>query len=61
MRAAPQYLASGAVDGSIRDDFSLSVLDDGVVGVVTADVLPWEQRNDARSPSGSCAPTPTRP
>jgi hypothetical protein len=43
----PEYLASGAVDGSIRDDFSLAMLDDGVVGVVTADVLPWEQRLDA--------------
>lgn len=43
----PDYLASGAVDGSIRDDFSLAVLDDGVVGTVTADVLPWERREDA--------------
>ncbi len=43
----PEYLASGAVDGSIRDDFSLAVLDDGVVGAVTADVVPWEQRADA--------------
>ncbi len=44
---APEYLASGAVDGSIRDDFSLAVLDDGVVGTVTADVLPWDRRDEA--------------
>lgn len=44
---SPAYLASGSVDGSIRDDFSLAVLDDGVVGTVTTDVLPWEQRNEA--------------
>jgi hypothetical protein len=44
---APQYLGSGAVDGSIRDDFSLAVLDDGTVGAVTADVLPWDRRADA--------------
>jgi hypothetical protein len=43
----PDYLGSGAVDGSIRDDFSLAVLDGGVVGAVTADVLPWEQRDQA--------------
>ena len=44
---APEYLASGAVDGSIRDDFSLAVLDGGVVGTVTADVLPWDRRDEA--------------
>ena len=44
---APEYLASGAVDGSIRDDFSLAVLDDGVVGTVTADVMPWDRRDEA--------------
>ena len=44
---APEYLASGAVDGSIRDDFSLAVLDDGVVGTVTADVVPWDRRDEA--------------
>lgn len=43
----PRYLASGAVDGSVRDDFSLSVLDDGTVGVVTVDVLPWDARDEA--------------
>jgi hypothetical protein len=44
---APQYLASGAVDGSIRDDFSLSVLADGTVAAVTVDVLPWQSRGSA--------------
>lgn len=43
----PQYLASGAVDGSIRDDFSLSVLADGTVAAVTVDVLPWQSRDEA--------------
>ena len=43
----PQYLASGAVDGSIRDDFSLSVLADGTVAAVTVDVLPWQSREEA--------------
>jgi hypothetical protein len=45
--SAPEYLGSGAVDGSIRDDFSLAVLDGGVVGAVTADVLPWDRRDEA--------------
>lgn len=45
--AAPSYLASGAVDGSIRDDFSIAVLDDGTVGAVTVDVLPWQSREKA--------------
>ena len=44
---APQYLASGAVDGSIRDDFSLSVLSGGTIGAVTVDVLPWQSREEA--------------
>jgi hypothetical protein len=39
--AGPEYVASGAVDGSIRDDFSMSVLEDGTIGVVTTEVLPW--------------------
>src|SRR5690606_19890759 len=45
--APPRYLASGAVDGSIRDEFSIAVLDDGTVGTVTVDVLPWQSRQKA--------------
>lgn len=45
--AGPAYLASGAVDGSVRDEFSLSALGDGAVAAVTVDVLPWESREEA--------------
>ncbi len=38
----PGYVASGAVEGSIRDEFSMSVLEDKTIGVVTTEVLPWE-------------------
>lgn len=45
---APSYVASGEVPGSIGDEFSISVLDELTVGVLTVDVLPWEQREDAK-------------
>lgn len=45
---APVYVASGEVPGSIRDDFSLAMLDDATVGVLTVDVLPWEERAKAK-------------
>lgn len=44
----PAYVASGEVPGSLRDDFSIAMLDDTIVGVLTVDVLPWEQSEDAR-------------
>ncbi len=43
----PRYVASGKVRGSVRDDFSLSVLDESTVGAVTVDVLPWQRRDEA--------------
>ena len=45
---SPAYVASGDVPGSIRDDFSLAMLDDETVGVLTVDVLPWEERDRAK-------------
>lgn len=44
----PSYVGSGAVPGSIADEFSVSILDDTYTGVVTADVLPWQERRDAK-------------
>ncbi len=44
----PDYVASGKVRGSIRDDFSMSVLDGSSLGVLTVDELPWEQRDQAK-------------
>ncbi|MCB1256733.1 MAG: beta-propeller domain-containing protein [Microthrixaceae bacterium] len=44
----PTYLASGSVPGSVRDEFSLSVLDDRTIGVVTVDQVPWKDRDKAK-------------
>lgn len=44
----PRYVASGAVPGSIVDQFSVSILDSTDIGVVTADVLPWQDRAKAK-------------
>lgn len=45
--AGPAYVGSGKVDGSVRDSFSLSVIDENTVGVVTVDVLPWKEQDKA--------------
>lgn len=44
----PRYVASGAVPGSVVDQFSVSILDATDIGVVTADVLPWQDRSKAK-------------
>ena len=38
----PRYVGSGKVEGSIRDEFSLSVIDDDTVAAVTVDGVPWQ-------------------
>lgn len=40
----PTYVGSGAVPGSVRDEFSLALLDESTIGVVTVDVVPWSTR-----------------
>ena len=44
---SPSYVASGEVPGSVRDDFSMGVLDDTTIGVLTVDVVPWERSEEA--------------
>lgn len=44
----PVYRGSGQVSGTIRDDFSLSVLSNDTIAAVTVDLLPWEYRRDTK-------------
>lgn len=44
----PRYVASGSVPGSVADQFSVSILDPTHIGVVTADVLPWQRGMEAK-------------
>lgn len=46
--AGPRYVGSGQVPGSIRDDFSLAVIDASTLGVVTVEGLPWAVDNSAK-------------
>ncbi len=46
--SGPRYVGSGQVAGSIRDDFSLSVIDPSTVGVVTVEGVPWVLNNKAK-------------
>ncbi|MGB6059323.1 MAG: beta-propeller domain-containing protein [Microthrixaceae bacterium] len=46
--SGPEYVGSGQVKGSIRDEFSLGVLNASTVGVVTVEGVPWSIDNAAK-------------
>ncbi|MFI5044927.1 MAG: beta-propeller domain-containing protein [Acidimicrobiales bacterium] len=46
----PRYAGSGKVEGSIRDEFSLSVIDDDTVAAVTVDGVPWQAGDRQQKP-----------
>lgn len=46
--SGPEYVGSGQVKGSIRDEFSLGVLNPSTVGVVTVEGVPWSIDNTAK-------------